>query len=363
MKSEKWSVKTSTHAYTCTETCMHTLSLFHTHMHTNTNSYNWNKVSQINTGKVQYAHVISLKFNKTKGEITPDQNGKVCRSPLLYCSFTPSWLQKREKNRERKGKREGEREAPVLSSYSHLVRQEWLTPNTTGHRVLPSVASLLLTLHLCPAVVGGGGGREVRMGRGENRWDGSGLWVPFHDNSIGPVLDCRTRVGCLGSVLACVVAGRRYVCRDVEWAKDGPGTEGTDWRRGVWGMGVKKPIFFCRLIGPVSWARWALPWSPAGPQPLGAGCPSVWQASRKGRAYGGTAWSHTAERPWHHQSWVPPSTPETTKSRMSQWDWWDNIFVIFYLSYLEFIPLSDYLYTESNYCATHDILSHRTTIF
>lgn len=108
-------------------------------------------------------------------------------------------------------------------------------------------------------------------------------------------------------------------------------------------MGVKKPIFFCRLIGPVSWARWALPWSPAGPQPLGAGCPSVWQASQTGRAYGGTAWSHTEEHPWHHQSWVPPSTPETAKSRMGQWVWWDNIFVIFYLFHLEFIPLSDHL--------------------
>lgn len=136
-------------------------------------------VSQINTGKVQYVHVIYPKFmkrNKTKGKITLAQNGKACRSPLLYCSFTPSRLQNREKNRKREeGRKNREREAPVLSSYSHLVCQEWLTPYTTGHRMLPSVASLLLTLHLCPAVQGGGG----RMGRGEIRRAGQGRGSPF----------------------------------------------------------------------------------------------------------------------------------------------------------------------------------------
>lgn len=74
-----------------------------------------------------------MKQNKTKGEITLDQNGKACRSPLLYCSFTPSRLQNREKNRKReKKKRKIERGAPVLSSYSHLVSHEGLIPTPQG---------------------------------------------------------------------------------------------------------------------------------------------------------------------------------------------------------------------------------------
>lgn len=85
---------------------MHTHSVSHTHTHTTGKKEK--NVSQINTGKVQYVHAIYPKFikrNKTKGEITPDQNGKACRSPLLYCSFTPSRLQNREKNRKRESER------------------------------------------------------------------------------------------------------------------------------------------------------------------------------------------------------------------------------------------------------------------
>lgn len=70
-------------------------------------------MSLINTGKVQYVHVIYQNFmkrNETKGEITLDQNGKACRSPLLYCSFTPSRLQNREKNRKREKGKERQRE-------------------------------------------------------------------------------------------------------------------------------------------------------------------------------------------------------------------------------------------------------------
>lgn len=123
-------------------------------------------------------------------------------------------------------------------------------------------------------------------------------------------------------MLPCVKTGRRYVCINVDWTEDGPGTESNRVRGDRWGMGVRKPIFYSRLIGPVSWARWALPWSPAGPQPLGAGCPSAWRVSQRGRAYVGTTWNHTAEHLWPHQSWVPPSTPVINKKRQYRICWW-----------------------------------------
>lgn len=99
----------------------------------------------------------------------------------VHCSTVASLLadykigRKKQKERGEESEKEREREAPVLSSYSHLVSQERLTPNTTGHRVLRSVASLLLTLHLCPAVLWGGG----RMGRDEIRRHGQGFGHPF----------------------------------------------------------------------------------------------------------------------------------------------------------------------------------------
>ena len=58
--------------------------------------------------------------------------------------------------REKKnGERGREREGPVLSSYCQLVGQGRGTPSTTGFTVLPPVASLLLALRLCPAVLWG----------------------------------------------------------------------------------------------------------------------------------------------------------------------------------------------------------------
>lgn len=74
----------------------------HAHPPSVSNNHTRKTKSQINTGKVQYVHVIYPKFIKQNGEITPDQNGKACRSPLLYCSFTPSRLQNSEKNKKRK---------------------------------------------------------------------------------------------------------------------------------------------------------------------------------------------------------------------------------------------------------------------
>lgn len=65
MKSEKYSIKTSTHSYTCTGTCVHTHSLFHAQTHIQLGKKKKKKiVSQTNTGKVLYIHVIYPKFIK-----------------------------------------------------------------------------------------------------------------------------------------------------------------------------------------------------------------------------------------------------------------------------------------------------------
>lgn len=64
------------------------------------------------------------------------------RCSLLYCSFTPSWLQNRGKKRKRE-----DRDAPVAT-----VDRDWLILHTSGQRLL--ISSLLLALHPCPRVQG-----------------------------------------------------------------------------------------------------------------------------------------------------------------------------------------------------------------
>lgn len=58
--------------------------------------------------------------------------------------------------------------------------------------MLPSTASLLLTLHLYPAVLWGeeeAEEEEEGWGRGEIRQAVQGCGCPFHCKSVGPVLD------------------------------------------------------------------------------------------------------------------------------------------------------------------------------
>lgn len=81
---------------------VHTHSVSHTNVH---KSEKKNVVSQINTGKVRYAHgIYPSSFNKNKGRDHAGSNGKVCRSLLLYCSFTPiaDYKTKKKMKREKK---------------------------------------------------------------------------------------------------------------------------------------------------------------------------------------------------------------------------------------------------------------------
>lgn len=76
IESEKWSIKTSTNAYTCTKTCMHTRSMSHTKTHTSEKQTIVSQINTGNTGKVQYIHVIYPEFIKqNKGR---DHAGSKC---------------------------------------------------------------------------------------------------------------------------------------------------------------------------------------------------------------------------------------------------------------------------------------------
>lgn len=186
---------------------MHTHSLIttrtytHTHAHTHKRLGKKKKLSQINIGKVWHIHVIYPKFIKQNRGSRSHwiKMEKYAEVHWFYCSFTPSWIQNSgEEERRRRERREKEgREAPVLRIHSRLIGQGWLTPDTSGDRALPSAASLLLTLHLYPAVLRGEeeAEEEEGWGRGEIRQAVQGCGWPFHCKSVGP--------GVLGCMLAC----------------------------------------------------------------------------------------------------------------------------------------------------------------